>query len=316
LTTTIEERIDKQGSLNAAVRSALRVPIPQNKLLSRKGPGGTTLTYASTDYLEERLTAVDPDWQVLFTAPSPNVVICTLTLLGVQRSAVAGYVIPKEMTYWDAEARATKTRTTKPEDAHTIVTKAQAASFRRACAMEGLGAELWPDKTREDHEDTPAAQTSKPMQTKAPTYAVEDASARTRPKGQSNGKVAPEGRGSGTDEDLAKLAKGSGFATASQLKFLRDAFFVPPAVARELTSGVNGTTSLLIDYMKQKQTGNDDFEREAPGYLHEALLRGFTAKNRAGESVRVDPHQHLVKYVPMSRSEENETVPDEDDDED
>jgi len=279
LVTTIEEKINEKGLLNAAVRSALRVPIPQNKLLSRKGPGGTTLTYTSTDYLEERLTAVDPDWQVDFRDAGNGAIVCAIRLLGVQRSALAGYLIPKEMTYYDTETRTRKTRPTTTEDAHTIVTKAQAAAFRRACAMFGPGAELWPDKTRDAQDDVPDRKPTQPT------------------RAEQAGALAEANKNNGHN-DLGP--RGQGFATEAQIKFLRDVFFVPPLVARELTSGSNGTTSLLINYMKERQADSKAFEDEAPGYLRDALFHGFTAKNRAGESIKVPPHQHLVKFVTQS----------------
>jgi len=167
----------------------------------------------------------------------------------------------------------------------TPATNAQARAFKRAAMKFGIAAELW-DK---DHVGT------------APPASGHSTQASTKAKSNGQAASAPIDDGEGP--------KGQGFATGPQIKFLRDAFLVPPKVARELTSGNDGTTSLLISYMKQKQNGNDAFEDEAPGYLHEALLRGFTAKNRAGEDVHVQPHMHLVKFVSFPAN-----APDEDDD--
>lgn len=108
-------------------------------------------------------------------------------------------------------------------------TNAQARAVKRAAMKFGIARELW----EKDHAGT--APSASGHSTKAPS-------------GQSNGRA--------TDEDLGP--KGQGYATAPQIKYLNDAFKVPPIVARELTSGRQGTASAMIDSLN-KVKGNEDY---------------------------------------------------------
>jgi len=100
-------------------------------------------TYADLDYLERRAQEVDPDYGVHFDASTTNVIVCSVTIRSVSRSATAGYFLPAEYDVWDSKKDQYVTRKMNAEVSHTIVTRAQAAAERRAFAMFGLGAELW-----------------------------------------------------------------------------------------------------------------------------------------------------------------------------
>ncbi len=279
--------------LTPDVLARLGAPVPASEIKTLTH-GGQSIRYTEDKFVFDRLDEVvgGMNWDDDYTATPfarPLVhhkgrkdeslivgqVVCRLTVLGVTKSAI----VDQEQT----------------DDMYgTPGTNAQARAVKRAAMKFGIARELW----QKDHPGVSPSASGRSTQvsTKAPAA-------------KSNGQAvsAPIDDGDGP--------KGQGFATGPQIKFLRDAFLVPPKVARELTSGNDGTTSLLINYMKQLQNGNDNFEKEAPGYLHEALLRGFTAKNRAGEDVHVQPHMHLVKFVsfPANAPDEDEDSEDDED---
>jgi len=138
--------------LTEDIRVALSAPLDPKFLRSRKGSGGKTFSYADLDYLESRVAAVDPDWAIHFTSTTQNVIVCTVVIHTIPRSAVAGYYIPDEYEIWDNNKKQMVSRLMTAETSHTVVTRAQAAAERRAFAMFGLGAELWA-KNQEDASD-------------------------------------------------------------------------------------------------------------------------------------------------------------------
>lgn len=151
-----------QPRLTEEARAALAAPLDPRFLKTRKGQGGKLFTYCDLDYLERRAGEVDPDWGVHFDATTPNVLTCTVTILSIPRSATAGYFLPQkyEVSRWNSDTRKSEStiKDMNPEEAHTRVTRAQAAAERRAFAMFGLGAELWASQESEGEESPrPAA---------------------------------------------------------------------------------------------------------------------------------------------------------------
>lgn len=152
--------------LTEEARVALAAPLDPKYLKTRKGQGGKLFTYCDLDYLERRAGEVDPDWGVHFDATTPNVLTCTVTILSISRSATAGYFLPQkyEVSRWNPDTRKSESaiKDMNPEEAHTRVTRAQAAAERRAFAMFGLGAELWASQESEHSEggeESPKAST-------------------------------------------------------------------------------------------------------------------------------------------------------------
>jgi hypothetical protein len=141
-------------TLTPEVRAALSVPIPEQFIDTvDKGARGT-FRVAMVDYLEKRLTEVDPGWEEELTTSGDGIIICTLTVLGVSRSGSAGIepvsALPGEKGW---------------KSYHMRVGAGQAAAERRACAKFGLGAELWPkhiEETEDGEYVPPAGATSRP----------------------------------------------------------------------------------------------------------------------------------------------------------
>ena len=231
-------------SLTAEDIKKLSAPLAKSALRERKGQGGKTFTYADLDYLERRVGEVDPDWQIDFREVGTTGIVCAVRILGVQRSATAGYYIPDTYQVWDADSRSYKERKMTAEVAHTIVTRAQAAAERRAFAMFGLGAELWNKEaaSAEDEDERPARKSSGSGSSQSSRPASRDA------------------------------GSGSGLATPKQVSYLGDAFLVPARVAEKLTGGREGTASALIDALRNVKD-EPDYEKNPNKYIEKALRK-------------------------------------------
>lgn len=148
-----EEQSVASPKLSAEVRAILEAPLDPAFLRERKGDGGRMYTYADLDYLESRASQVDPDWQNPAFAPLAHGLSCTICILGVPRSATAGYYVGATYEVWDGYQKEMVQKPMTSRVAHTIVTAAQAAAERRAFAKFGLGAELWAHHERDYEED-------------------------------------------------------------------------------------------------------------------------------------------------------------------
>lgn len=237
----------------------LSAPLAPSALKERKGQGGKTFTYADLDYLERRMSEVDPDWQIDFREIGNNGIVCAVRVLGVQRSATAGYYIPDTYQVWDNESRSSKERRMNAEVAHTIVTRAQAAAERRAFAMFGLGAELW-NPALSDH------QAEEEVDHRATTMGE------TRKTRQVNTDTEPNHNGS--------LRDGTGTnykaPNQSQLDYLTD-LGVAEAVAKRLNANGSRTNpsqvSQVITSLMNMRRDKDDFADKKATYAEEVVAQ-------------------------------------------
>src|SRR5258708_535342 len=258
-------------TLTTDTLAVLSRPIPEEKLLTVKKGDRGTYTYADTDYLESRLAAVDPNYMIDYRSGGQWVLVCGINLLGVLRTATAGYYIPTEIRYWDRETRQYKTRPATPDDAHTIVTKAQAAAFRRACATFGLGAELWPDKTRAlEGEETEDTHTTTATQKYNPPAARSTNGQREPGSGRTQGNRGP------SDKQRVMLTTGTDS---------REGFHVPEDIVDNLTSGWGGTASKLTDALIAIKNEKQDNNKRPSYYIAKALVTaGLDEDGRLPES--------------------------------
>ena len=272
--------------LTPEIRAALRVPIPANKLLTvDKGARGV-YKYADEDYLKSRLSDVDPDWELHYEA-SGSVMTCHITLCGVTRGATAGIDGPTALRHPKGHAQqfqVVRTPDGQPilltvgergyVDEHLRASKAQSASFRRACAEHELGAELWPSKlqaesetaTQEYIDNTPVqrAQAQYPQSQSARTAAPRAAQAPAPvAAGTHRYAIAPQ-RGPSMQEP----------ASPGQRKFLGD-LGVPEYIIDQLNKygGKTSEVGLILEGLKatREQVGQEIYAANQNKYWREAV---------------------------------------------
>ena len=160
MTQTVDIGLDRETKL-----AAMRAPIPASQILTvNKGNRGK-FQYANMKYLTQRAREADPAAEIHFTstmaptgAGAAGVMHCEVIIFGVAEEATAGFYIPAQTKHWDNDKREYVTRDMTDDEAHTLVTAAEASAARRAFAKHGIGDELWPDKSQQQQQSTTGAQ--------------------------------------------------------------------------------------------------------------------------------------------------------------
>lgn len=211
-----------QPQLSDEVRAKLQVPIPADKQLTvDKGKKKGEFQYADEDYLKSRLSEVDPDWQLAYRVNgSGTAVECTITILGVPRMALAGVDEPsvlKDDNYQVVRVGGKAVLAAPGErgynDPHLRYSKAQSASFRRACAEHELGAHMWPSKLATAHVEGTSDNSGNQAQSRNTTS--------NNGSGSQGGKRAPSDK---------------------QISLLTGQFEVPAAIANAINAWSRGKT--------------------------------------------------------------------------
>lgn len=240
----------EQRTAYEQARKLLLVPVPADKTYTVDKGGRGGFTVADVDYLEQRLTEADPAWQGTVEV-NGDVLMFHLTIHGVTRTGEAGIEAPetKKVPQWSKnrdtgknerekdDAGKTIYRLTAINSRHMQVGAAKAAAERRACAMHGLGAHLWPSK-------------------------LNDQQAGAQPSGTRSATSAPSSDGFKRPSD-------------NQLKWLGD-MGVPEAIAVKLNAagGKESQASSVIGYLLgERNADKQGFDNNKSRHVAAALKK-------------------------------------------
>jgi hypothetical protein len=235
--------VQSAGGLTLEVLAVLGAPIPTDQIKYRKGDYGKDLAYTSTEFVQDRLTSVDTGWESK-CRKEDDIIICTLTVLGVSREATAG--IEERRTFKNRE-----TGKETMESNHVVKTAAEAKAFKRAASYFLVARELWTD-----------------LPTDRPAYQSNGATSQTRAATTSKQ----------VSGDIRDAYSRDGYTTPNMGKWLED-LGVSRDAATQLTLGElvdgkrNGEASQMINILMQaKRDAGEKYKDNAAKHVRHALI--------------------------------------------